>query len=88
MTGPVEYSVAEEIKRKTRNINQNFNTWEEGDVYHFYDDLQTMFKSLCDDQSVLTRKQIRLVDAARMSFDKMFKMKKNGRRSSIEKGIF
>jgi hypothetical protein len=78
MTGPVEYSVAEEIKRKTRNINQNFNTWEEGDVYHFYDDLQTMFTSLCDDQSVLSRKQIRLVDAAWMSFDKMFNMKKIG----------
>ena len=78
MTGPIEYSAAEEIKRKARKINQNFNTWEEGDVYHFYDDVYMMFKSLCDDQSVLTRKQIRLVDAAWMSFDKMFNMKKIG----------
>ena len=72
MTGPDEYGVAEEIKRKARDVNRNFNTWEEGDVYRFYDDLQTMFLSLCDDRSVLTRKQMRLIDAARMSFDKMF----------------
>jgi len=78
MTGPDEYGVAEEIKRKARDVNRNFNTWEEGDVYRFYDDLQTMFLSLCDDQSVLTRKQMRLIDAARLSFDKMFNMKKNG----------
>ena len=74
----LDYGIAEEIKSKTRIINQNFNTWEEGDVYHFYDDLQTMFTSLCDDQSVLSRKQMRLVDAAVTSFDKMFKTKKRG----------
>lgn len=78
MTGPDEYGVAEEIKRKARDVNRNFNTWEEGDVYRFYDDLQTMFLSLCDDQSVLTRKQMRLIDVARLSFDKMFNMKKEG----------
>jgi len=73
-----EYEIAEAIKSKTRTINRNFNTWEEGDVYRFYDDLQTMFLSLCDDQSVLTRKQMRLIDVARLSFDKMFNMKKEG----------
>ena len=78
MTGPDEYGVAEEIKRKARDVNRNFNTWEEGDVYRFYDDLQTMFLSLCDDRSVLTRKQMRLIDVARLSFDKMFNMKKEG----------
>jgi hypothetical protein len=78
MTGPDEYGIAEEIKRKARDVNRNFNTWEEGDVYRFYDDLQTMFLSLCDDRSVLTRKQMRLIDAARLSFDKMFNMKKEG----------
>ena len=78
MTGPIEYGITEEIKRKTYSINQNFNTWEEGDVYHFYDDLQTMFMSLCDDQSVLSRKQMRLVDAAFVSFNKVFGTKKIG----------
>ena len=78
MAGAIDYGVAEEIKRKTRVVNQNFNTLEEGDVYHFYDDLKTMFSSLRDDQSVLTRKQIGLVDAAWISFDKMFHMRKSG----------
>jgi hypothetical protein len=78
MASPIEYSIAREITHETHIINQNFNTWEEGDVYHFYNDLQTMFTSLCDDQSVLSRKQMRLVDAAWLSFNKMFNMKKNG----------
>ena len=78
MAGAIDYGVAEEIKRHTREVNRNFNTWEEGDVYHFYDDLHTMFLSLCDDRSVLSRKQIRLIDAAYMSFDKMFNMTKAG----------
>ena len=74
----LDYNIAEEIKSKTRIINQNFNTWEEGDVYHFYDDLQTMFVSLRDDQSVLSRKQMRLVDIAFVSFNKVFGTKKIG----------
>jgi len=73
-----EYEIAEAIKSKTRTINRNFNTWEEGDIYHFYDDMHTMFTSLCDDQSVLSRKQMRLVDAAQTSFDKMFHKIKAG----------
>ena len=76
MTGAIEWGIAEEIRQQTRLVNQNFNTWEEGDVYHFYDDLRTMFMSLCDDRSVLSRKQIRLIDAAATSFDKMFNMTK------------
>ena len=78
MTGAIEWGIAEEIRQHTRLVNQNFNTWEEGDVHHFYDDLKTMFSSLRDDQSVLTRKQMGLVDAAWMSFDKMFHMRKSG----------
>ena len=78
MTGAMEWGIAEEIRQHTRLVNQNFNTWEEGDVYHFYDDLYMMFKSLCDDQSVLSRRQTKLVDAAAMSFDKVFKTKKTG----------
>ena len=76
MTSAIDYGLAEEIKRNTRLVNRNFNTWEEADVYHFYDDLRTMFMSLCDDRSVLSRKQIRLIDAAATSFDKMFNMTK------------
>lgn len=78
MSGAIDYGIAEEIKQHTRLVNQNFSSWEEGDVHHFYDDLKTMFSSLRDDQSVLTRKQIGLVDNAWMSFDKMFHMQKSG----------
>ena len=33
MTGAIEWGIAEEIRQQTRLVNQNFNTWEEGDVY-------------------------------------------------------
>ena len=80
MSGGMEWAAAHEQKQNilktTSRLQANLNSWEEGDITHFYQDLLIMFQDLRSDDIALTRKQMRIVDNAWTSFDKIFNKKK------------
>ena len=78
MGGGLEWAAKEDIRRRTQLVNKNLESWDQGDVYHAYCDFQNMFESLRAPDSVLTRKQMGLVDSAFVTFDKIFHMEKKG----------
>ena len=64
------------ILKTTSRLQANMSSWDEGDITHFYQDLLVMFQELRDDEVALTRKQMRIVENAWTSFDKIFNCKK------------
>ena len=80
MSGGMEWAAAHEQKQKilktTSRLQANLNSWEEGDITHFYQDLLIMFQDIRSDDIALTRKQIRIIENAWTSFDKIFNKKK------------
>ena len=87
MSGGIEWAAAHEEKQKilktTSRLQVNLNSWEEGDITHFYQDLLIMFQELRGDGFVLTRRQMRIVDNAWTSFDKIFNRQKPGDHKSL-----
>lgn len=65
------------ILKTTSRLQANMSSWDEGDITHFYQDLLVMFQELRDDEVALTRKQMRIVENAWTSFDKIFNCKKD-----------
>jgi len=80
MSGGMEWAAAHEeeqrVLKTTSRLQVNLNSWEEGDVTHFYQDLLIMFQELKGDKIALTRKQMRIIDNAWTSFDKIFNKQK------------
>ena len=83
MSGGLEWAAQHEEKQNilktTSRLQVNLKTWDDADITHFYQDLLIMFQDLKDDDGIaLTRRQMRIVDNAWTSFDKIFNTKKNG----------
>ena len=78
MSSIQEWAKKEEIIKQTSRLQVNLNSWEEGDILHYYQDMVILFQELKDDNIQLSRKTIRIVDMAHLSFDKIFNKKKNG----------
>ena len=75
-----QYEEKQNILKTTSRLQVNLKTWDDADITHFYQDLLIMFQDLKDDDGIaLTRRQMRIVDNAWRSFDKIFNTKKNGR---------
>ncbi len=74
-----QYEEKQNILKTTSRLQVNLKTWDDADITHFYQDLLIMFQDLKDDDGIaLTRRQMRIVDNAWTSFDKIFNTKKNG----------
>ena len=74
-----QYEEKQNILKTTSRLQVNLKTWDDADITHFYQDLLIMFQDLKDDDGIaLTRRQMRIVDNAWRSFDKIFNTKKNG----------
>mgnify|MGYP001486450769 FL=1 len=83
MSGGLEWAAQHEEKQNilktTSRLQVNLKTWDDADITHFYQDLLIMFQDLKDEDGIaLTRRQMRIVDNAWRSFDKIFNTKKNG----------
>ena len=83
MSGGLEWAAQHEEKQNilktTSRLQVNLKTWDDADITHFYQDLLIMFQDLKDENGIaLTRRQMRIVDNAWRSFDKIFNTKKNG----------
>lgn len=65
--------------KQTSRLQVNLNSWEEGDILHYYQDMVILFQELKDDKIQLSRKSMRIIDMAHVSFDKIFNKQKNGR---------
>ena len=74
-----QYEEKQNILKTTSRLQVNLKTWDDADITHFYQDLLIMFQDLKDEGGIaLTRRQMRIVDNAWRSFDKIFNTKKNG----------
>ena len=74
-----QYEEKQHILKTTSRLQVNLKTWDDADITRFYQDLLVMFQDLREDEDVsLTRKQIRIIENAWTSFDKIFNTKKNG----------
>ena len=79
MSSVQEWAKKEELMKQTSRLQVNLNSWEEGDILHYYQDMVILFQELKDDKIQLSRKSMRIIDMAHVSFDKIFNKQKNGR---------
>ena len=54
----------------------NLQSWEEGDILHYYQDMVVMFQELMGDNISLSNKDRRIIKNAYLSFDKVFNSEK------------
>ena len=72
MTSTYTFGKQEEHLKQTSRLQVNLQSWEEGDILHFYQDLQAMFAELMGDGIALSNKDRRIIKNAYLSFDKVF----------------
>ena len=76
MTSTYTFGKQEEHLKQTSRLQVNLQSWEEGDILHFYQDLQAMFAELMGDSIALSNKDRRIIKNAYLSFDKVFNSEK------------
>jgi hypothetical protein len=76
MTSTYTFGKQEEHLKQTSRLQVNLQSWEEGDILHFYQDLQAMFAELMGDGIALSNKDRRIIKNAYLSFDKVFNSEK------------
>ena len=72
-----EWAKHEEQLKQTSRLQVNLQSWEEGDILHFYQDLVVMFQELQSDDIVLSNKNRRIIANGYTSFDKIFNRSKS-----------
>jgi hypothetical protein len=76
MASTQEWAKHEEELKQTSRLQVNLNSWEEGDILHYYQDMVIMFQELNDDEIVLSNKNRRIIQNAHLSFQKIFNTEK------------
>ena len=76
MSSVQEWAKHEEKLKQTSRLQVNLNSWEEGDILHYYQDMVIMFQELNDDEIVLSNKNRRIIENAHLSFQKIFNTEK------------
>ena len=71
-----EWAKHEEKLKQTSRLQVNLNSWEEGDILHYYQDMMVMFEELNSDEIVLSNKNRRIIENAHLSFQKIFNTEK------------
>ena len=76
MSSVQEWAKHEEELKQTSRLQVNLNSWEEGDILHYYQDMIVMFQELNSDEIVLSNKNRRIIENAHLSFQKIFNTEK------------
>jgi hypothetical protein len=76
MTSTQAFGKEQEYLKQTSRLQVNLQSWEEGDILHYYQDMIVMFQELNSDDIVLSNKNRRIIDNAHLSFQKIFNTKK------------
>jgi hypothetical protein len=76
MTSTYTFGKQEEHLKQTSRLQVNLQSWEEGDILHFYQDLQAMFAELMGDGIALSNKNRRIIENSHLSFQKIFNTEK------------
>ena len=77
MTDTITFGKQQEYLKQTSRLQVNLQSWEEGDILHYYQDMIVMFQELNSDDIVLSNKNRRIIDNAHLSFQKIFNTKKD-----------
>jgi len=77
MTSTQAFGKEQEYLKQTSRLQVNLQSWEEGDILHYYQDMIVMFQELNSDDIVLSNKNRRIIDNAHLSFEKIFNTKKD-----------
>tara|TARA_R110002050_G_scaffold90244_2_gene189958 strand:- start:228 stop:461 length:234 start_codon:yes stop_codon:yes gene_type:complete len=77
MVDTYKFGEKQEILKQTSRLQINLQSWEEGDILHFYQDLVVMFQELQSDDISLTNKNRRIIENGYTSFDKIFNRTKS-----------
>jgi SRSO17 transposase len=76
MSSVQEWAKHEEELKQTSRLQVNLNSWEDGDILHYYQDMIVMFQELQSDDIVLSNKNRRIIENAHLSFQKIFNTEK------------
>ena len=76
MSSIQEWAKHEEKMKQTSRLQVNLNSWEEGDILHYYQDMIVMFQELNSDEIVISNKNRRIIENAHLSFQKIFNTEK------------
>jgi len=77
MSSTYTFGQKQEILKQTSKLQVNLQSWEEGDMLHFYQDMVVMFQELQSDTIPLSNKDRRIIKNAYTSFDKIFNRTKS-----------
>jgi len=77
MTSTQTFGKEQEYLKQTSRLQINLESWEEGDILHYYQDMVVMFQELMGDSIALCNKDRRIIKNAYLSFDKIFNTKKD-----------
>jgi len=84
MTSTYEWKQKQDILKQTSRLQVNLTSWDEGDITHFYQDMQAMFAELNGDEIRLTRREQRIIEMAELSFKKIFNSQKTKGESYLD----
>jgi len=76
MTSTQTFGKEQEYLKQTSRLQVNLQSWEEGDILHYYQDMVVMFQELMGDNISLSNKDRRIIKNAYLSFDKVFNSEK------------
>ena len=77
MTSTQTFGKEQEYLKQTSRLQINLDSWEEGDILHYYQDMVVMFQELMGDGIALSNKDRRIIKNAYLSYDKIFNTKKD-----------
>jgi len=77
MSSTYTFGQKQEILKQTSKLQVNLQSWEEGDMLHFYQDMVVMFQDLQSDNIPLSKKNRRIIENGYTSFDKIFNRTKS-----------
>jgi len=76
MTSTYTFGKEEEHYKQTSRLQVNLQSWEDGDILHYYQDMVVMFQELQSDDIVLSNKNRRIIENSHLSFQKIFNTEK------------
>ena len=77
MTSTQTFGKEQEYLKQTSRLQVNLQSWEDGDILHYYQDMVVMFQELMGHNIVLSNKDRRIIKNAYLSFRKIFNTKKD-----------
>jgi len=77
MGSTYKFGQEQEALKQTSRLQINLQSWEEGDILHFYQDMVVMFQDLQSDNIPLSKKNRRIIENGYTSFDKIFNRTKS-----------